>query len=130
MGGAIDAASRTFPIEVRVENREGILKPEMTARLFVTRDRLADVLVVPQTAVLLDEAGYGVFVVGSEDGKRVAHARTVETGASYGGYVVITDGIEAGEEVVILGQQNLTEGDVVEVVSTTESASLRLVSTE
>lgn len=129
-GGAIESASRTFPIEVRVENRDGNLKPEMTARLFVTRDRLTDVLVVPQTAVLLDEAGYGVFVVGTQDGARVANRRNVDTGASYGGYVVITNGIEAGEEVVILGQQNLTEGDVVEVVSTTESASLRLVSTE
>ncbi len=130
VGGAIDAASRTFPIEVRVENRDGVLKPEMTARLFVTRDRLADVLVVPQTAILLDESGYGAFVVGTQDGKRVANRRSVSTGASYGGYVVITSGIEAGEEVVILGQQNLTEGDAVEVVSTTETASLRLVSTE
>jgi membrane fusion protein, multidrug efflux system len=130
VGGAIDAASRTFPIEIRVENPNGDLKPEMTARLFVTRDRLTEVLVVPQTAVLLDEAGYGAYVVGTQDGARIANYRSIETGSSYGGYVVVTNGIEAGDEVVILGQQNLTEGDVVEVVSSTESASLRLVSTE
>lgn len=116
VGSAIDPANRTFPIELRIENGEGNLKPAMSVRLFVTRNTLEDVLVVPQNAILLDESGYGVFVVGQGSGARVAHRREVQLGASYGGYAVITSGVEAGDEVVILGQQNLTEGDVVEVV--------------
>ncbi|MEZ4703341.1 MAG: efflux RND transporter periplasmic adaptor subunit [Rhodothermales bacterium] len=130
VGSAIDPDSRTFPIEIRVDNAERLLKPAMSLRLYVTRNVLKDVLVVPQNAVLLDESGYGAFVVEREGNLRIARRREVELGSSYGGYVVVTKGVAAGEEVVILGQQNLTEGDAVEVVNSTTSTTTRLTSAE
>jgi membrane fusion protein (multidrug efflux system) len=130
VGSAIDAGSRTFPVEIRLDNADRALKPAMSVRLFITRNQLKDVLVVPQHAVLLDESGYGAFIVESGTEGRVARRRSVELGASYAGYVVVTDGIEAGDEVVVLGQNNLTDGNAVEVVTRASASTTRLAATE
>lgn len=120
VGNAISPMSRTFPIELVLDNSDQSLKPEMVASLFLTRDEITDVLVIPQAAVPLNEEGHSVFVVIQEnDGSLVAERRAVTLGPSYAGNVVVESGLEAGDQVVVNGQYNLTTGDAVEVVNTT-----------
>ncbi len=118
VGRVIDPSTRTFPIEVDLDNRDGRLKPAMIASLFVTRARLEDRLVVPQTAVIRDENGVSMFVVSREDTLPRAQRRTVRLGPSYAGKVVVEAGLEPGTEIIVVGQNKVTEGDAVEVVDT------------
>lgn len=111
---ALDPRSRTFDIEVALENKDGRLKPEMVAKLVVTRARLEGKLVVPQDAILRDEAGPHVFVVVDEDGEEIARRRSVTTGGRARGRTVVS-GVSAGDEVVVLGQTKLIDGDYVDV---------------
>jgi membrane fusion protein (multidrug efflux system) len=115
-GSAINPSNRTFPVEIEVENTEGRLKPEMIAQVSVSREKLDDVLVVPRPAVLRDEAGTSVFVVVDQDGVPTAVRRSVSLGPAYAGRVVLTEGVEPGTEVIVLGQTTVTEGDAVEVI--------------
>ncbi len=115
VGSAVNPSNRTFPIEVEMENPDRTLKPQMVARLFVTREKLENVLVVPRATVMRDENGMGVYVVERRGDKAVATRRNVVTGSSYGGNVVLISGVESGDEVVIVGQNNLTQGDEVQV---------------
>lgn len=117
VGSAIDSESRTFPIEVELENVGRDLKPQMVAQLHITRERLDDVIVVPRSAVLRDELGNAVFVVHSGDRISSAERRSVVLGPSYGSNVVITSGLSGGDEIVVAGQTNLTDGDSVRVVA-------------
>jgi len=117
VGSAIDRSSRTFPIEVDLENGDGLMKPEMIANLYVTRSELPGRLVVPQTAVLRDENGASMFVVNKTDSLVLARRQPVVMGASYGNRAVIEAGLSAGDEVVIVGQTNITEGDALMVVT-------------
>lgn len=120
VGNAINPMSRTFPIEIVLDNSDQVLKPEMVASLFLTRDEIEDVLVVPQAAVPLNEEGHTVFVVVPDsDGQLVAQRRSVTLGPSYDGNVVVERGLEAGDQVVVNGQYNLTNGDAVEIVNST-----------
>ena len=129
-GAAINPQSRTFPIEVAIANPDGRLKPEMTAQLAVTRRTFEDVLVVPQDAVVRDEGGQSLFVVAQADtaGGNALTARRLDVrlGAASNGRVVVTGGLEAGERVVVLGQNSLAEGDPVEVVGGTSAAGDQL----
>lgn len=115
-GSAINPQSRAFPIEVEVSNTDRKLKPQMIAEVFVTLETLPNVLIVPQAAIVRDEEGNSVFVVDSEEGQSVASRRRVTLGPTYAGRVVVESGLEAGDEVLVLGQTNVTEGDAVEVV--------------
>jgi hypothetical protein len=61
------------------------------------------------------QSGYIVYVATEREGKWIAEARAVATGAGDAGRVVITDGLEAGEQVVVAGQQQVAGGDLIRV---------------
>jgi membrane fusion protein (multidrug efflux system) len=115
VGNTIDPDSRTFPIEVTVPNEDRTLKPEMGVNLRVTRAVLDSTLVLPRTAVLRDEAGTHVYVVDRSDTTAVARNRDVVLSPGTGGRVVADSGLAAGEEVIIVGQNNVAPGTPLEI---------------
>ncbi len=122
VGNAISTQSRTFPVEVEIDNREGTLKPAMIAKLFITRSELDDVLSVPLGAIVRDERGASIFVAVPEGDGYVAENRMVETGPSSEGRVVITSGIAAGDRIVVSGQTQIADGDRLRVSDSTDLA--------
>jgi membrane fusion protein, multidrug efflux system len=113
VGAAVDRSSRTFTVEVEVPNPGHALKPGMVANVQIARERRAESLVVPRHAVLRLEAGYSVFVAVPYGTGWRAEARPVVPGAARGDGVVIEQGLEAGERVVVVGQQRLAHGDAL-----------------
>lgn len=117
VGSTVDAANRTFPIEIVLHNPENEIKPRMVANVQVEQDRLEDVIVVPQQVLLRTESGYQVYVVGDRDGYPIASARAVELGPSYGNRTVIAAGLEVGDRLITVGQRLVDEGSFVRVVN-------------
>ena len=125
VGLAIDDQSRTFPIEVGVENADRSLKPSMVVRLDVTRSILENVIVVPTEAVVRDERGTSVFVVAQDSSGSVARRRPVELGPDAGDTIVLRSGVRAGERIIVSGAGELADGDRVRVTSTREDLATR-----
>lgn len=115
VGNTIDPESRTFTIEVTVSNEDRTLKPEMGVTLRVTRSVLDSALVLPRTAVLRDETGTNVYVVDRSDTTAVARNREVALGPETGDRVVADSGLSAGDEVIIVGQNNVSSGTPLEI---------------
>lgn len=124
VGNAIDPASRTFPIEVQLDNADRQLKPAMVARVRLARQVLDSVVVVPLPAILRDETGTSVFVADSSAAGLVARQRYVTIGAISEGLAVIPSGLRFGERVVVLGQNDLSDGDLLDVLQTYTVAAL------
>ena len=116
VGAAIDPQSRTFPVEVELDNATGELKPEMTVRVEVTRAVLEEAIAVPLAAVIRDERGTSVYVVEEASAGLVAQNRPVELGSTTRGLVVVESGLSVGEEVIVQGQTVVAEGDPVRIV--------------
>jgi membrane fusion protein, multidrug efflux system len=70
-----------------------------------------------------EETGFMVYVIDRNGTVPRAQRRVVQTGPSYGNEVVIASGLFNGDEVVVLGQNNLSEGDPVNVVEVHRSAA-------
>ena len=113
VGVAVNPQTRTFPVEIQVDNGDGALKPAMAVRLGVTRAILENVVVVPQEAVVRERGTPGVFVAG-RGGTRIER-REVELGPTAGDNVVVLSGLRAGDAVVVAGQSGLSAGDTVRV---------------
>ncbi len=114
VGSVIDPQNRSFAIEVALANPEGSLKPEMVADLFVTRSVLEGQIVLPQTSILRDETGSSVYVVDRSAGNAIARRKQISLGSSFDGRTVVTSGLESGDEVIVIGQTYVTEGDAVQ----------------
>jgi len=122
-GNTIDPESRTFSIEATVPNPEETLKPAMSVKLRVTRAVLDSAVVVPRSAVVRDEAGTHVYVVDRSDSTTVVRNRDVALGPETGGNVVAESGLEAGDEIVTVGQDDVSPGAPVEVTEQRSQSS-------
>jgi membrane fusion protein (multidrug efflux system) len=100
----------TVVVRAQVPNPEGMLIPDGIIGVIVERGAPQSSLVVPQSAVLLDQAGHFVMVV--DDTKKVEQRR-VTTGTELGGDVVVTNGLKEGELVIVEGIQKVRPGQVV-----------------
>lgn len=114
-GNTIDPDSRTFTIEATVPNREGILKPEMSVTLRVTRTTMDDAIVIPRTAVIRDETGTHAYVVERSDTTAVARNRDLTLGPSTGDRLVVESGLSADDELITVGQDDVSPGGLVEI---------------
>jgi membrane fusion protein, multidrug efflux system len=115
-GSAVHTGSRTLPIEIVVPNASGALKPGMVATVRLARGQAGEAILVPQEAVLREEGGYVLYVVGERDGVEVAVRREIVLGATQGNRVVVSAGLEAGERLIVVGQQKVAPGDRLEIV--------------
>ena len=116
VGSAVNPRNRTFPIELRLPNPGGVIKPEMVANIAVVRRTIESAIVVPQEAVIRVEDGYVAFVVREVGGRAEAAVRAVTLGPAQRNLVVITSGLEDGDLLIVLGQQEVADGDRVNVV--------------
>jgi RND family efflux transporter MFP subunit len=116
VASTVDPQNRTFLIEVVLPNPDRLIKPQMVANMSVTRRHVTDAIVVPQDALVRVEEGYVVFVVSEGAGGTVADVRAVELGPTRRNLVVIEAGIEAGEQLIVVGQKTVSDGDRVNVV--------------
>jgi RND family efflux transporter MFP subunit len=120
VGSVVDEDNRTFPIEVVLANRGRVIKPRMVANVAVVRAQLRGVVVVPQQVVLRTGTGYEVFVVAERDGETVATARPVRLGPSHDNLVVIEEGLEPDEYLIVVGHQLVSDGALVRVIAAQE----------
>jgi len=94
----------TFP------NTDGTLTDGQTVRVIIEQEKPQTVIAVPQQAIAIDQTGPYLFIVND---KNVVELRRVKTGVLREGMLSITEGLKAGEKVIIQGQQRVREGMTV-----------------
>lgn len=107
----VEERTRTLQAEALVPNADHILKPGYFARVKIFTQSARDVVVAPITALMYDGPMIRIFVI--NDNK--AQARIIKTGNKYGEYVEVTEGLKEKEQIVVVGQNNLSEGVKVNV---------------
>jgi len=116
VGTAVDRQSRTFPIEIVMDNPGGEVKPYMIANVRVETSRIDHAIVVSREALLRTELGFQALVIETQNGYDVAVARDLTLGSSDENDVVVLEGLAAGERIVVRGQQLTDPGDRVRIV--------------
>ena len=107
----VDADTGTVTVTLEVDGR-GRLRPGMFAGVYLQTETHDGALVIPRAALVLDSIGDTVFV---RDGD-IAVRREVRLGIREESSVEILEGLTAGEEVVVLGQDGLADGTPVSVL--------------
>lgn len=125
VGSTVNPQNRTFPVELILPNPGSRFKPEMVANVLVVRREIGEAIVVPQDALVRVEEGFVVFVVEGEGASAVARVRPVTIGGSQQNQVVVTSGLEVGDRLVVMGQQQVANGDRVNVVAVRDGGGVR-----
>jgi len=113
-----DPSTRNVKMKAMAKNPHYQLKPGFFAEVSIQTGSNPNALVIPESALFSQEGRYFVFAV--QD--RITHRKEVETGHRFDGKVEILKGIQKGEQVVTVGQGQLSDGLKVRII---ESARLK-----
>jgi RND family efflux transporter MFP subunit len=109
----MDAGSRTFNIELQVENREGLLRPGMFSRVNLELEHVEAIL-LPSIAVLKMQGSNDRFLFVEENG--IAKRIPVTIGKRYNDLVEAnSDQLKKGDRIIVSGQARLLDGMKVKV---------------
>lgn len=111
---ALDPASRTLLVEVRIPNGDGALVPGLYADVHFEIDRSTAPLVVTANALVTRSDGPQVVEVGPDS---TAHFTHVTLGRDYGSQVELTDGITEGATVVVNPSDDVIENARLRIVA-------------
>lgn len=109
----VDAGTRTFPVELKVDNNDERVRPGMFARATLSFGTL-DRIVVPDRAIVKQAGSGDRFVFVYKSGK-VMYEK-VELGKRLGDRYEVVSGLTDGDQVVTKGQSRLINGTEVEIV--------------
>lgn len=109
----IDAATRTFKIEVLIDNSKEELRPGMYANVNITL-KSDKALLVSAISVVKEEGTNNRYVFVNQGG--IAKKVKVLIGTRFDDKLeLISDMVKPGVELIVAGQANLMDGDKVEV---------------
>jgi membrane fusion protein, multidrug efflux system len=109
----IDPQSRTFEVELVIDNKNGKLKPEMSANIIFTNLKVDNAVVLPQEYVVDNGEEKFVFILEGD----IAKKKILTLGGRSDNTVLVEDGLNIGETLINVGFYGLNDGDKVKVVN-------------
>lgn len=123
---AINQRSRTLEVEAIINNENNSLKSGQFGEFMIETEKhdntivVSDMTVMTQTEVKSTEKGeqkqikkYFVYLIKDGRAKRV----NIKPGLSSNGSIEIADGLSLGDSIIVVGQNNIKDGDLVKVVN-------------
>lgn len=102
-----DPQARTFPVKVRIRNREGRIGVGMLAQVSLPAGESYRAVVIPKDAVVSEGPQKVVYLI---NGRQVVDRVPVETGAGVGSWVTVEGPIKPGQKVITRGNERLRPG--------------------
>lgn len=108
---AVTETGRSLTLRARIANNEARLKPGMFARVRLTASQPVRGVVVPEAAVVPGAEQPAVFRINAGRAERI----NVALGERGPGWVRVSEGLAAGDVIVVAGQEKLRDGAAVTV---------------
>lgn len=110
---AVDPQTGTIKIRLIFDNKDELLKPGMNTSVRVKNNTATQFELIPYKAISETLGEFIVYVVGDSG---VVHQRQLKLGRQIDDKVIVLDGLNAGETIVVEGVQKLHEGSVISII--------------
>lgn len=118
-GNFINPNNRSYKVEIEVPNKNGAIKPNMTARVAINDYTNEEAILIPQSVISENSEGEQyAFVVSEVDSDNLAQAakNIIKTGKTQGDYVEVLSGITQGMSVIQEGARSVKDGQKVQIL--------------
>lgn len=117
VGRTINSANRTFEAEVILLNKQGIFKPNLRAIMKLKDFEAKDAVSIPLVLVQQEVSGRDyVFVKAEGTDGPFAKKAYVMLGERSEGNVIITEGLNIGDQIIVEGGRGLAENELIELL--------------
>ncbi len=109
-GKVINEKSRTFRIELKINNNRKMLLPNLISKIKLNDFSAENSLTVPSHVIKQDVKGSYLFTVKSNGDSYNVKKIYIGTGVTYEDITVITSGLSAGDKIIVTGYSLVTNG--------------------
>lgn len=114
-GNTINPNNRTFTIQLKMKNPDHLLKPNILSVIHI-RDFSADsAVVIPSAIIKQDITGSYLYTMQQIGGKWIAKKVYVTPGKSYLDKTMVVSGLQPGQQVIVQGYNQVSDGSEVYV---------------
>jgi membrane fusion protein, multidrug efflux system len=113
LDSGVQPGAGTVRMRAILKNDDRLFWPGQFVNVRILLDTLKEAVLVPNEAIQVGNSGPFVFVAKDDS---TAEMRPVKVGQRQGGETVISDGVKAGDKIVVTGQMTLAPGAKVAVV--------------
>lgn len=117
----LDASTHSYPVEIIINNPDDSLTPGMTASVQFTGLTTTPGIIIPAEAVVETPQGSEVFTVV----QNVAHMHLVQLGAVSNDKILVSSGLNPGDQIIIKGQTLIADNAKVKVVDSEDQAGVQ-----
>ncbi|MFK7951939.1 MAG: efflux RND transporter periplasmic adaptor subunit [Ekhidna sp.] len=118
-GNFINPNNRSFSVKVPVPNKDGSIKPNLTAKVQINDYSQEKAILIPQSVVSENAQGEQYAYVVSDikgDMTAVASRKIIQTGMTQDGLVEVLGGISNGESIILEGARSVKDGQDVKIL--------------
>lgn len=108
----VDAHTGTVEVRAAMPNPRDLLRPGMFVQAHVRLKQTLQGLMIPQAALQVDQQGTYVFTVNA---KNLVLRNNLMTGDRFGENVLVSEGLQPGDKVILRGIQKVRPGSEVQV---------------
>ena len=115
----INPANRTFKIEIAVPNKDGSIKPNLTARLKINDYTNANAMLIPQSIISENAEGdQYIYLVNNinENDEATAQRLVITTGKTQGDVIEVLSGLSDNAEIINEGARSVQDGQMVKIL--------------
>lgn len=118
-GNFINPNNRSFTVEVSVPNVGGLVKPNMTAKVFINDYINEEVILIPQSIISENSEGDQYVFVATKGKKNVTRVKKgiITTGKTKGDLVEVLSGLSNGDNLIEEGARSVKDGQEVKILT-------------
>ncbi|WP_343487097.1 efflux RND transporter periplasmic adaptor subunit [Allomuricauda sp. d1] len=118
-GNYINPSNRAFSVEIPVPNKDGKIKPNLTAEVKINDYTNEEAILIPQSVVSENAEGdQYVYVINEENNdETLAKKVVIKTGKTQGDYVEVLSGLTDGDRVISEGARSVRDGQAVQLLN-------------
>ena len=117
-GNFINPANRSFSVEIPVPNKEGTIKPNLTAKVNLNDYTSDNAILIPSSIISENAEGEQYVFVADEpnaEGEAVVNRTIITTGKTQNGKVEVTSGLKDGDQIIQEGARSVKDGQKVKI---------------
>ncbi|MGJ8732796.1 MAG: efflux RND transporter periplasmic adaptor subunit, partial [Cellulophaga sp.] len=118
-GNFINPSNRSFSVEISVPNKNGNIKPNLTAKVRLNDYTNNEAILIPQSVISENANGeqYVYVAEKTEENYATAKKKIITTGKSQGPLIEVISGLAANEHVIKEGARTVKDGQKVEILN-------------
>lgn len=125
-GNFINPGNRSFRVEIPVPNKNGQIKPNLTAIAKINDYSNEEAILIPQSVVSENATGeqYVYLTTPDNSGNGLISKRSIiQLGKTQGDIVEVVSGLKAGDRIIIEGARSVRDNQPVKVLDATKTVN-------